>query len=264
MTEQPDRMQTLADPMDIGRAQALAATLCDMTPIEVGDPLPPFAHHIYFWDAQPPNALGRDGHPAKGSFIPDLGLPRRMWAAGKLVWHRPLLAGIRAEKTSVIESITRKSGRSGPLAFVRVRHDIKQRMTLALTEYQDLVYREDQPQAQPAPPMAPTGEDHAETVHFDSTLLFRYSALTFNGHRIHYDESYTRDVEGYNGLVVHGPLLAHLLMGLAQRQLGTLTSFAYRATSPLMHHETATLCWKDNSAWVRGPDGRQCMIAEAS
>ena len=81
-------MQTLADPMDIGRAQALAATLGDMTPIEVGDPLPPFAHHIYFWDAQPPNALGRDGHPAKGSFIPDLGLPRRMWAAGKLVWHR--------------------------------------------------------------------------------------------------------------------------------------------------------------------------------
>ena len=112
--------------------------------------------------------------------------------------------------------------------------------------------------------MAPTGEDHAETVHFDSTLLFRYSALTFNGHRIHYDESYARDVEGYNGLVVHGPLLAHLLMRLAQRQLGTLTSFAYRATSPLMHHETATLCWKDNSAWVRGPDGRQCMIVEAS
>tara|TARA_R110002094_G_scaffold189996_1_gene164797 strand:- start:1709 stop:2503 length:795 start_codon:yes stop_codon:yes gene_type:complete len=264
MTEQPDRVQTIADPMDIGRAQALAATLGDMTIIATGDPLPPFAHQIYFWDAQPPGALGRDGHPAKGGFIPDLGLPRRMWAAGKLVWHRPLLAGIRAEKTSTIESITRKSGRSGPLAFVRVRHDIKQRMTLALTEYQDLVYREDQPQAHPAPPVARTDEDHAESVHFDSTVLFRYSALTFNGHRIHYDENYARGVEGYDGLVVHGPLLAHLLMGLAKRQLGDLTSFAYRATSPLMHHETATLCWKDNQAWVRGPDGRQCMIADAS
>ena len=257
-------MQTATDPMDIGRAQALAATLGDMTPIAVGDPLPLFAHHIYFWDAQPPSALGRDGHPAKGGFIPDLGLPRRMWAAGKLQFHRPLLAGIRAERTSTIESITRKSGRSGPLAFVRVRHDIKQRMTLALTEYQDLVYREDHPQTQPAPPIAATDETYAEHVHFDSTLLFRYSALTFNGHRIHYDENYARGVEGYDGLVVHGPLLAHLLTGLAQRQLGTLTSFTYRATAPLMHHETATLCWKDNQAWVRGPDGRQCMIAQTS
>jgi len=264
MTEQHGHMQTTTDPMDIGRAQALAASLGDMTPIAVGDPLPPFAHHIYFWDAQPPSALGRDGHPAKGGFIPDLGLPRRMWAAGKLTFHRPLLAGIRAEKTSFIEGITRKTGRTGPLAFVRVRHDIKQRQTLTLTEYQDLVYREDQPQAQPAPPMAATDEDHAETVHFDSTLLFRYSALTFNGHRIHYDETYAREVEGYDGLVVHGPLLAHLLMGLAQRQLGELTTFSYRATAPLMHHETATLCWKDGRAWVRGEGGRQCMIAEAA
>lgn len=263
MTEQLNRVQTISDPLDVARAQALAATLGATTPIETGDPLPPFAHHIYFWDAQPPSALGRDGHPAQGGFIPDLGLPRRMWAAGKLVWHRPLLAGIKAEKTSVVESVTRKSGRSGPLAFVRVRHDIRQRQGLALTEWQELVYREDHPQSTP-PPMAATNEDHAETVHFDSTLLFRYSALTFNGHRIHYDEAYARDVEGYNGLVVHGPLLAHLLMGLAQRQLGELKTFQYRATAPLMHHEQATLCWKDGIAWVRGPDGRQCMIGEAT
>lgn len=263
MTDQPDKMQTISDPMDIGRAQALAATFGDTRPIQPGDPLPPFAHQVYFWDAQPPSALGRDGHPAKGGFIPDLGLPRRMWATGKLVFHRPLLAGVRADKTSIVESVTRKSGRTGPLAFVRVRHDIRQRQGLALTEWQDLVYREDHAQSA-APPIAATDEDHAEQVRFDSTLLFRYSALTFNGHRIHYDEAYAREVEGYDGLVVHGPLLAHLLMRLAQQQLGELTTFSYRATSPLMHHETATLCWKDGLAWVRGPDGRQCMTAQAT
>lgn len=257
-------MQTITDPLDVARAQALAATLGDTRPVQSGDPLPPFAHHVYFWDPLPPSALGRDGHPAKGGFIPDLGLPRRMWAAGKLIWHKPLLAGIKAEKTSVLEAVTHKSGRSGPLAFVRVRHDIRQRQGLALTEWQELVYREDQPQSVTPPLVAATDEDHAEVVHFDSTLLFRYSALTFNGHRIHYDETYARDVEGYNGLVVHGPLLAHLLMGLAAAQLGTLKTFSYRATAPLMHHETATLCWKDGRAWVRGPDGRQCMIAEAA
>jgi 3-methylfumaryl-CoA hydratase len=180
------------------------------------------------------------------------------------VFHRPLLAGIRAEKTSTIEGVTRKDGRSGPLAFVRVRHDIRQRQTLALTEWQELVYREPNPASMAEPPMASTNEDVAKHVTFDTTLLFRYSALTFNGHRIHYDETYAREVEGYDGLVVHGPLLAHLLMGLAQRQLGKLQTFSYRATSPLMHHEAATLCWKDGRAWVRGPDGRQCMAAEAT
>jgi 3-methylfumaryl-CoA hydratase len=171
------------------------------------------------------------------------------------------LAGIKAKRTSVVEAVTRKQGRSGPLGFVTIRHDIKQRGTLALTEYQELVYREDGVQADI--PQAATDETTREAMSFNSTLLFRYSALTFNGHRIHYDEAYARQVEGYDGLVVHGPLLAHLLMGLATRQLGTLTSFQYRATAPLMHHEVATLCWKSGQAWVRGPDGRQCMIAEA-
>ena len=186
-----------------------------------------------------------------------------MWAAGRLLFHRPLFAGIKAERTSTIEAVTRKQGRSGPLGFVTIRHDIKQRGTLALTEWQELVYRaDDAPSA--IPPQAPTDETHAETVTFDTTLLFRYSALTFNGHRIHYDETYARQVEGYDGLVVHGPLLAHLLTGLAARQLGGLTNFSYRATAPLMHHEAATLCWKDGQVWVRGPDGRQCMTATAS
>ncbi len=261
MHDNHSRSQTRSDPFDLARAHALQATLGHAPDLRTGDPMPPFYHQIYFWDPQPPAHLGRDGHPATGDFIPDLGLPRRMWAAGSLTFHRPLLAGIKAERTSTIEAVTRKQGRSGPLGFVTLKHDIKQRGTLALTERQELVYREDGTAT--APPQAQTDETYAETFDFNSTLLFRYSALTFNGHRIHYDETYARNVEGYDGLVVHGPLLAHLLMGLAARQLGSLSHFSYRATAPLMHHETATLCWKAGQVWVRGPDGRQCMIAEA-
>ncbi|MBS1300981.1 acyl dehydratase [Loktanella sp. SALINAS62] len=263
MNTAPTDTQTLTDPMDPARATALAATLGCGHSYAVGDPLPPFAHQIYFWTPQPPDALGRDGHPALGGFLPDLGLPRRMWAAGRLVFHTDLLAGVRAEKTSRVESITRKDGRSGKLAFVRVRHDIRQRQTLAVTEWQDLVYRADGGAAA-APLQAPTDEDASHPVDFDSTLLFRYSALTFNGHRIHYDETYAREVEGYDGLVVHGPLLAHLLMGYAAAELGRIASFDYRATSPLMHHQRGTLCRRGHDFWVRGPDGRLCMTASAT
>jgi len=262
MHDNHSRSQTQTDPFDIARAHALQATLGQVPDLQTGDAMPPFFHQAYFWDPQPPQNLGRDGHPATGGFIPDLGVPRRMWAAGRLTFHRPLLAGIKATRTSTVESTTRKQGRSGPLGFVTIRHDIKQRGTLAVSEWQELVYRSDG--AVNASPTAATDETHSQTVNFDSTLLFRYSALTFNGHRIHYDESYARSVEGYGGLVVHGPLLAHLLMGMALNQLGSLTQFDYRATAPLMHHQTATLCWNDGRAWVRGPDGRQCMIAQAS
>ena len=154
MSDAIGKTQTLQDVIDPARANALLAALGKPERLSSGDPLPPFFHHIYFWDAQAPEALGRDGHPATGGFIPDVGLPRRMWASGKLTFHRPLLAGVRAEKISTIESVTHKDGRSGPLAFVRIRHDIKQRHTLALTEWQDLVYREDTPQAAATPPPA--------------------------------------------------------------------------------------------------------------
>ncbi|WP_457772091.1 hypothetical protein [Phycobium rhodophyticola] len=113
------------------------------------------------------------------------------------------------------------------------------------------------------PPTAPTDEETRREVSFDSTTLFRYSALTFNGHRIHYDLDYTRNVEGYGGLIVHGPLLAQSLMLLSEEELGPLKGFSFRATSPLFHFETGTLCRKGKSLWVRGPDGRQCMQAEA-
>ncbi|SEM75561.1 3-methylfumaryl-CoA hydratase [Loktanella fryxellensis] len=261
----PDNSHSSADPMDPARARALQATLGEDPVIATGDPLPPFAHHVYFWDPQPPAQLGRDGHPATGGFIPDLGLPRRMWAAGRLVFHRPLLAGVRAERLTRIEGITRKDGRSGPLAFVRLRHDIRQRQALALTEWQDLVYRPDRGDAaDAAPPPAPTDETLSDPLVADATLLFRYSALTFNGHRIHHDADYARQVEGYAGPVVHGPLLAHLMMRLATRAQGTLRQFDYRATAPLILGEPATVCWRDDGAtWVRAEGGRLCMSGQA-
>ncbi|WP_322867093.1 MaoC family dehydratase N-terminal domain-containing protein [Aquicoccus sp. G2-2] len=255
-----------SDPLDPARARALQTALGLTATIDAGTALPPFFHQIYFWAPHPPAELGRDGHPRTGAgLIPDMGLPRRMWAGGRLTFHAPLLAGDEASKSSAITSITRKQGRTGPLAFVTLRHDIHQRGQLCITEEQDLVYREDPTSDAPAPkaPRAPIDEATAQTRQFDTPLLFRYSALTFNGHRIHYDLPYAQEVENYPGLVVHGPLLAQLLMLMAEAELGPLRGFSFRATAPLIQGETATLCRKGTSLWVRGPDGRQAMQAEA-
>ncbi len=251
-----DEVQDLLDP---ARAQALLTALGRAEVVAAGDPLPPFFHHLYFWSPQPPAALGRDGHPRVGGLIPDMGLPRRMWAGGRLEFHEPLRAGGPARKVSRVEAATHKTGRTGPLGFVTLRHEIWQAQTLCVTEWQDLVYREDPaPDApRPAPEIAPKGEV-LRVAAFDSTLLFRYSALTFNGHRIHYDLDYARQVEGYGGLVVHGPLLAQLLM----LEAGPLTGFSFRATAPLMHFEAAHLCQNGQEMWVSGPEGRLCMRAK--
>ncbi|KHQ53482.1 FAS1-like dehydratase domain-containing protein [Mameliella alba] len=256
-----ERRQT--DVMDPDRARALQAALDLPVTIDAGTPLPVFFHQIYFWDAQPPGVLGRDGHPRVGTgLIPDLGLPRRMWAGGALQFHAALRAGQMAEKVSRVVDVTRKEGRSGPLGFVTLAHEIWQGGQLCVTERQDLVYRQDpDPSApRPVPPEAPTGEEASREMGFSETLLFRYSALTFNGHRIHYDVEYARAVEGYDGLVVHGPLLAQGLLLFAQDK-APVRGFSFRATAPLMHDERATLCRNGNDLWVRGPDGRQCMQA---
>ncbi|MEM9549857.1 MAG: acyl dehydratase [Pseudomonadota bacterium] len=255
------------DVMDPARANAMLAALGRTPEVADGDALPPFFHQLYFWSPEPPDRLGRDGHPQVGTgLIPDTGLPRRMWAGGRLAFHRGLCAGIPAERHSRVDMQSRKSGRSGPLAFVTLRHDIRQDRQLCITEWQDLVYREDpDPDApRPVPPDAPTDADNRREVHFDSTLLFRYSALTFNGHRIHYDLAYAREVEGYAGLVVHGPLLAQLLTFFAEEELGPLAGFGFRATAPLLHSEPAILCSRGSSLWVTGPDGRMCMEATAT
>ncbi len=253
------------DTLDLARANALLSTLCRPERLQLGDPLPPFFHQIYFWDVRPSAALGRDGHPKVGlGLVPDLGLPRRMWAGGRLEFLSPLLVGVPAQKVTRLDSVEKKSGRTGPLAFVTLRHEIWQDGALSVVELQDLVYREDpdSTRAPPKPPAAPHSFDTVETLSTDTTLLFRYSALTMNGHKIHYDLGYAKNDEGYAGLVVHGPLLAQLLMLKAQDELGPLDRFAFRGVSPMVHSETATLGREGNQFWVAGPDNRLVMTAE--
>ena len=250
---------TLTDRMDPARMTALAAVLgIDWAE---GQALPPFAHQVYFWDARPAALLGRDGHPAVGGegLIPDFGLPRRMWAGGRLQFHAPLQAGRPAEKLSTLESSARKQGRSGPLAFVTLRHEIRQGGRACVTEWQDLVYRPEAADSAPvAPPAAPEAPADAVARAFSAVDLFRYSALTLNGHRIHYDRDYAGGVEGYAGLVVHGPLLAQHLMLLAGPEL---RGFAFRGVSALIVGETARFCRAGDRLWVAGGDGRLCMEA---
>ena len=256
----------MKDRLDPARAEALAATLGLEARFAEGDPLPPFFHQIYFWEVAPPEALGRDGHPALGraGLVPDLGLPRRMWGGGRLSFHAPLLAGVAAEKVSALERLDEKEGRTGKLALAVLRHEIRQQGTLKVTEWQDLIYREAARADEPGPLLRRAPEDeHAEPHVFGPVELFRYSALTFNGHRIHYDTPFTTGEEGYPGLLAHGPLLAQRLMLKAARELGPLAGFRFRATAPLIAGEAAALCRSGPTLWVRGEDGRLCMEASA-
>jgi 3-methylfumaryl-CoA hydratase len=259
------------DPMSPWPAAALIATLeLDRPAPGPGDPLPPFWHWMHFLEAAPRSALGPDGHPATGGFIPAVPQPRRMWAGGRLIFHAPLPLGDEAERVSTIADVEEKTGRTGSLSFVTVSHEIRSGGTLAVTESQDIVYREDFDPSAPkhAPKPAPGGESHARDWSCDPTVLFRYSALTFNGHRIHYDLEHARRTEGYPGLVVHGPLLATLLLELAREMGLSPEAFAFCAVAPVFAGERFTCCGLEGDRgldlWVRGPDGRLAMTAEAS
>ncbi len=254
----------MTDMIDPARIAALNVTL----EIE-GSKARPFAHQVFFWDAQAAENLGQDGHPKVGGLIPDFGLPRRMWAGGRLKFHQPLQAGIPATRKTTVLKSARKNGRSGDLGVVTLLHDISQNGEIAIEDEQDLIYREaaDPSASLPEPIPAPTDERLAETRAFTTTQLFRYSALTFNGHRIHYDRDYAQQVEGYPGLIVHGPLLAQYLMLMAEQHLGGLRQFEFRATAPLFDFEQATFCAKPSldglQMWVRAGDGRLNMTASA-
>lgn len=210
-----------------------------------GDALPPLWHWLYFWDIAPRSELGRDGHPAVGGFMPPVGQARRMWAGSRVTFPGTLGLGEPATRVSTIEKVAEKSGRSGKLVFVTVRHELSGSDGLAVIDEHDIVYREDTGKgasARPGEP-APEGAQWVETVDPDPTLLFRYSALTFNGHRIHYDRDYARDVEGYDGLVVHGPLLATMMVGMAAGSLPdrSVSRFEFRGMRPVMDTETFTV-----------------------
>lgn len=263
------RQRQVAETLDAPRARAMQAALDRAPTLAPGDPLPAAWHWLYFWDPAPASALGRDGHPALGDFLPPVALPRRMWAGGRLAFHRPLVLEAEATRTSTVQDVQEKRGRSGRLLFVTVRHEIADPEGPAWVEEQDIVYR-GAPSDAAAPPRASAAAEWQRAVTVDPVLLFRYSALTFNGHRIHYDRTYARETEGYGDLVVHGPLLATLLLDLLAREAGWAlpAAFRFRATAPLLVGEPASLNARADGAagaelWVAGPDGRQCMTATA-
>jgi 3-methylfumaryl-CoA hydratase len=213
-----------------------------------------------------------DGHPRRGGFLPPVPLPRRMWAGGRLAFEHPLQVGDEITRTSRIDAVDIKQGRSGPLVFVTVRHEISNRLGLALSEEHDIVYREapqpDAPAVVPRP--APTDAAYERTVVPDPVLLFRYSALTFNGHRIHYDRAYVTGTEGYPGLVVHGPLIATLLVDLLRRQMPAmrLRRFEFKALRPIFDIHPFSVCGRSEGGnrhhlWARDHEGFLAMQASA-
>lgn len=259
-----DRVDAL-DPRQIELSASILPTYDDF--------LGPFRHLFYFPDARPLAELGRDGHPKRGGFLPPVGLPRRMWAGGELTFNGPLRIGDGVRRTDVVDDVTLKDGRSGPLCFVTTRASFAVNHRTKLVEERRLVYREDpRPDAPtPEPPRVPETPSFSRTISPSATLLFRYSALTFNGHRIHYDLDYCRQVEGYPHLVVHGPLIATLLADLAlERRSGMgLRRFSYRAAAPLFADADFTLEGRDQgrhalALWARGADGRVAMTATAA
>jgi len=218
---------------------ALTATLDHpAAPTPVGTELPPLWHWLYFLPMHRQSDIGADGHARRGGFLPPVPLPRRMWAGSQFEFRAPIRVGDRAVRTSTIEDVSTKEGRTGLLVFVKVRHEVRCNGSAdaALVEFHDIVYREAQGPNDVAPPpqAAPQEAAWRREIVPDDVLLFRYSALTFNGHRIHYDRQYVTQVEGYPGLIVHGPLIATLLMDLLRRQLpgADVASFRFKAVRP--------------------------------
>ena len=253
-------------------ARLMAATvdLPDPARIADGAPLPPLWHWIYFLEGLPPGELGRDGHPARGGFLPPVPLANRMWAGGRLAFLAPLPIGETVRKQSSILAVDHKTGKAGDLVFVTVLHELKSLAgDLLVREEHDIVYKE----ALPPPRRAATIPQPKESgpgriFKPDSTTLFRYSALTFNGHRIHYDQDYCRNVEGYANLVIHGPLTATMLAAFAQEASGRkLREFSYRGLRPaLLGNRLAFSASTDGdrvSLVARLGEGETCMQAEA-
>jgi 3-methylfumaryl-CoA hydratase len=269
------KVETRSDQITPQPIAALSATLDIATPFpQPGDPLPPLWHWLYFLPFPRQSELGPDGHARRGGFLPPVPLPRRMWAGGRIEFHHPLRVGETVTRTSRIVEVRHKEGRTGPLVFVLVRHEIGSGSVISLTEEHDIVYR-DNPQPgdpSPAPQPAPLDALWERAVHPDDVLLFRYSALTFNGHRIHYDRRYATEVEGYPGLVVHGPLIATLLVDLVRSNLpeARVSRFEFRAISPLFDTGSFAVCGKpaeDHNTirlWARNPAGALAMTASAT
>jgi 3-methylfumaryl-CoA hydratase len=276
LTEWIGKTESVSDLVTPTPYAALAATFD--RPAErpaSGTPLPALWHWLYFLPLHRQSEIGPDGHAKRGGFLPPVPLPRRMWAGSQFEFHQPLRIGDALTRTSTIHDVTEKSGRTGPLVFVKVRHEIRRtgESDVALTEFHDIVYREAPgPNDIAPPPKAAPAESAWEKKWVpDDVLLFRYSALTFNGHRIHYDRKYVTEVEGYPGLIVHGPMIATLLLDLLRHQLpdAEVVRYEFRAVRPVFDINHFFVCGepqpdgKTFRLWAKDHEGWLTMEATA-
>ncbi len=264
------RTQECSEVIDLLRARAMQATLDDTAAaLDPGDALPPLWHWLYFWNAAPHSALGPDGHAARGEFLPPINLPRRMVAGGRLKFLRPLAAGTMAKRRSTVANVEKKRGNTGQLVFVTIVHEISDKTGPCIQEEQDVVFREAAKPGEhtPAGDAAPAVLPWRDQITPDPLLLFRYSALTFNGHRIHYQLKYATEDEGYPGLVVHGSLLATLMARLVRRKAPDrkVTGFRFRALRPIFDNAPFTVGGKampdgtGAEVWIADPGGSLAM-----
>lgn len=268
------RNETLEDYIQPSAVARWLATFAKDRDARALETLPHLAHWMFFAPQASHAELNKDGHPKLGGFLPPVPLPRRMWAGGKLTFRRALRVGTPIHRETRIEDVAVKEGRQGVLVFLKLHHRILDSGGVAIDEQQDIVYRE--PPTATAGIVAPAGPAYdgppaewEESLTPDEAMLFRYSALTFNAHRIHYDLPYARDEEGYPSLVVQGPLTASLLMNCAVRWLRRPpVSFTFRGVSPLFVNEPVRLCARREphglSLWALGPNDRVGMTATAS
>ena len=255
------------------QADALTATLDRDDPrFREGDAIPPGWHQFYMREVVKLRDTAPDGHPKRGDFLPPVDLPRRMWAGTEATYHRPIHVGETIRNTTTIEPVTPKTGKTGALVFLRLVHEVAGENGVATTEIQNVVYHEEAKpgSAAPEPPPAPGEAVWKREIHPTEVLLFRFSALTMNSHRIHYDRSYATDVEKYPGLLVHGPLTQTLLLDLFRREMPstTLKQFNVRAISPLYDIADFTVEGAPDGEgraklWALNPEGRLAMSAEA-
>jgi 3-methylfumaryl-CoA hydratase len=271
------KTETLQDVVSAAPVSGLSATLdrADAPPAP-GTLLPPLWHWLYFLPQHRQSLLGEDGHAQRGGFLPPVPLPRRMWAGGRLQWQasNPLAVDDAVQRVSRIVSVTHKAGRTGDLVFVLVKHEVHNLNGLALTEEHDIVYRANSKpgDAVPSPQLADKDSAWSMQIQPDDVLLFRYSALTFNGHRIHYDRRYVTEVEGYPGLIVHGPLIATMLVDLLRRNLprAHIARFEFRAVRPVFDvapfqvHGKPSADGKTVQLWTEDHEGWLTMQATAT
>jgi 3-methylfumaryl-CoA hydratase len=260
------RSETVEDIASPAPLAGMAALLDHETPPWREGEVPPLGHWLYFLPRARQSQIGADGHPNRGGFLPPIELPRRMWAGSRIEWHAPLKIGAKIANCSTIKAIEHKTGRSGEMVFLTVRQEISGDGVLAITEERDVVFREaskpgEAPKAEAAQPRA---AEWSRTLTPDETQLFRFSALTFNAHRIHYDRDYATKVEGYPDLVVQGPYTALLLMDhfLRRNPRATVKAFSFRARAPHFAGRPLKLCAAERALWGENDTGAVGMTAQ--